>query len=320
MKKIFTLLLLATLLLKVQAVPENNPPICNHSYVLSSSISSPSFWIQTTATVNKGEASLLPSIIPGSIYSTYICNDCGDIYADGETRGVVTIECKDWNGNIVQNIVNSSYSILELQSPITINTGGIFDLKLDNNTETNGTLKVTVVGDDDNDGIDSHEEILTYNTDPYDADSDNDGLNDGNEVNLYGTNPSDADSDDDGLNDGAEILTHETDPNDSDSDDDGLNDGNEINTSNTDPNDADSDDDGLSDGAEVNTHSTNPNNPDQDGDGWIDGYEIDYYNSLNNTPSEDNDTDGFSNYIESILELNSSKTSENSNNLNLIIY
>ena len=82
----------------------------------------------------------------------------------------------------------------------------------------------------------------------------------------------------------------------------------------------DTDGDGLNDGEEINIYNTDPNNADQDGDGWIDGLEIDCYGNLDNTPNDDNDNDGFSNFVEYILELDKTKTQASSTGLNLIVY
>jgi hypothetical protein len=70
-----------------------------------------------------------------------------------------------------------------------------------------------VVVDTDSDGLDDHQEIVTYATDPANEDSDDDGLNDADEVLTHLTDPWDTDSDDDGYADLDEVL-YGGDPND----------------------------------------------------------------------------------------------------------
>ncbi|MHA1518815.1 MAG: hypothetical protein ACTSRK_01405, partial [Promethearchaeota archaeon] len=132
--------------------------------------------------------------------------------------------------------------------------------------------------DSDADTLLEWEEIILYNTNPYNNDTDNDGILDAEEVLLgldgYVTNPSIGDTDSDGMPDLWEI-TNSLNPtlgsdNMTDSDSDGLLNLYEYLNS-TDPWNADCDDDGLLDGAEIILHLTDPWNNDTDGDFMPDG-------------------------------------------------
>ena len=87
--------------------------------------------------------------------------------------------------------------------------------------------QITPDGDEDEDLLTNYEELVLYNTDPFEEDTDGDNLLDEEEVRLFFTNPAKYDSDDDGLSDYDE-FTYETDPMKADTDGDGLSDGNEI--------------------------------------------------------------------------------------------
>ncbi len=63
-----------------------------------------------------------------------------------------------------------------------------------------------VLRDTDADGLSDEAEVLTYHTDPDNADSDGDGLSDGAEVLTYHTNPNNPDTDGDGHTDGQEVM------------------------------------------------------------------------------------------------------------------
>ena len=68
-------------------------------------------------------------------------------------------------------------------------------------------------------------------------------------------------------------------------------------------NGADTDGDGLSDGGEVKLLGTDPLSPDQDGDGLPDGWETAHFNSLARDGSADCDSDGLSDALELLLEV-----------------
>ena len=111
--------------------------------------------------------------------------------------------------------------------------------------------------DSDGDGFTDAEELLTFMSDPNnaDADGDMDNLTDTEEFAL-GTNPGLADTDSDNINDGDELASDPaTNPLFADTDGDGLNDGDEEDFQ-TNPTLADTDGDGLSDGEEVAASSS----------------------------------------------------------------
>ncbi|MCI0439357.1 MAG: carboxypeptidase regulatory-like domain-containing protein, partial [Chloroflexi bacterium] len=108
------------------------------------------------------------------------------------------------------------------------------------------------IADTDDDGLDDHEEVITWPTDAAKPDSDFDGLLDGEEAD-FGSDPLDSDSDNDGLSDGVEVVIS-------------------GNPRSADPV-GDADLDGLSNKAELDMF-LDPVNPDTDGDGLIDGQEI----------------------------------------------
>lgn len=141
------------------------------------------------------------------------------------------------------------------------------------------------LADTDGDLDTDRDEIMTFGTDPLDAqsnsrtvaapfgppDTDGDGLSDYAETDVYGTNPTDADSDDDLIADGAERLAWGDDwARDIDAD------GTRNNLL-----DPDSDADNLTDGAEFGSagldraryYVTSPRIADSDEDGILDGDE-----------------------------------------------
>ncbi len=87
-------------------------------------------------------------------------------------------------------------------------------------------ITLTILPDDDRDGLGNGDEIL-HGTDPTDPDSDDDGLLDGEEVDI-GTDPLDRDTDDDGLFDGVEVNVFDSLPLEPDSDGDEVEDGAEA--------------------------------------------------------------------------------------------
>jgi hypothetical protein len=150
--------------------------------------------------------------------------------------------------------------------------------------------------DSDGDSLTDSEEINTYETNPNNSDSDGDSLIDGEEINTYLTNPNNVDTDNDSLMDRDEVFAHQTNPNNADSDGDSLMDGEEIITYLTDPNNTDSDGDSLTDSEEIITYQTNPNNTDSDGDSLTDSEEIITYQT--NPNNSDSDLDQISDYAE----------------------
>lgn len=138
---------------------------------------------------------------------------------------------------------------------------------------------ITVLNDEDGDGLTDDEEVETYGTDFRDEDSDDDGLTDYEEVITHLTDPNNSDSDSDGTSDydevaaGTDPLVDESAEDTTDTDGDGLTD-TEESTYGTDASDADSDDDGLSDYEEVMTYLTDPTDSDTDGGGVGDYDEV----------------------------------------------
>ncbi len=182
--------------------------------------------------------------------------------------------------------------------------------------------------DSDHDGLGDYDEIMVYDTDPYDRDTDDDTLLDGWEVYTYKikwqdaptgtyenyyidyvnpkvapTNPSwiGLDDDEDGLNNTMESIFF-TNPYVADSDNDGLDDETELEY-NLDPTNShdvgfDHDYDGLSTLSEISIYETNIVSNDSDNDGLLDYEEINTYGT--NPISNDTDNDGIYDYEETV--------------------
>ncbi|MCB2184423.1 MAG: cadherin-like domain-containing protein [Desulfobulbaceae bacterium] len=127
---------------------------------------------------------------------------------------------------------NLRYEILTAASVnIKVAEEESLDTEVSHVTENVGFMAfalLDLLGDDDNDGLTSGDELMVYGTKPALADSDADGLEDGVELDFWGIDWN-ADFDNDGL---INLL-------DSDSDGDGYSDGVEV-VSGTDPGDANS--------------------------------------------------------------------------------
>lgn len=155
--------------------------------------------------------------------------------------------------------------------------------------------------DNDADGLNDGDELLTYNTDPTKRDTDADGLHDGEEIKVRKTDPQKPDTDGDGLEDGDEVNKFRTSPRVSDTDGDGLTDGEEHIKYLTDKLNRDSDGDGITDGDEVK-RDINPLSRDSDGDGLSDGDEV----VVHRTSPRLADTDG--DELGDYKEVNDTKT------------
>ncbi|MCH2059487.1 MAG: cadherin domain-containing protein [Verrucomicrobiales bacterium] len=157
--------------------------------------------------------------------------------------------------------------------------------------------------DPDRDGLTNYQEIVTYRTDPDNADSDNDGYNDGQEI-AERTNPNDAQevptrtltvntpNNDIGSVTGTDtyplgasatanaipapgyVFTGWSNNLGSDNPLSILMDQDKTIGATFAEDTRDSDNDGLSNYQEIVIHKTNPNNPDSDNDGYNDGQEI----------------------------------------------
>lgn len=179
----------------------------------------------------------------------------------------------------------------------------------------------------DNDRLKDGEEVITYLTNPFEADSDSDGLDDYDEVKIHLTDPNSNDTDGDTLPDKWEVdygtnpfvddtsfdndsdqltnleeFTLGTDPLDADTDGDQMEDGWEIDEGfdPLDPDDADfdADSDGLTN-AEEFLNGTDPYSSDTDGDGMDDQWEVEFgTDPLFDDSDEDYDLDGLTNIQE----------------------
>lgn len=344
-KKLLTLLLLATLFSfqVINAVPENNPPICDpctfgEPYETSETVDRGSSYLKNTYfTIEPGQ------LLVFSAYSAYEVTYTGSEQACG-VCGTVEV--------LVPIVIPPDYYRTTFTCPelgremfggtITFSQAGWYTIeqRLSTFDETThqwvlGSVSQTAIvycnGDSDNDGLDDLSEMNLYGTDPNDSDTDNDGLNDKEELVTYKTNPLVADSDYDGYSDGYEVNSSNTNPLKKDTDGDGINDKTEVTGSpSTDPLKKDTDDDGMDDKFEL-TYQLNPNsssdaaldadsdgltnlqefqygtNPtvkDTDGDGFEDKDEIDNYQT--NPAKEDSDDDGLPDDIEIILGSNPS--------------